>query len=162
MTCYIKTHTLDCSFIIDVIDCRCNKNAHASFWFLQDIYWSKISSQAGPRLICFFLQKWVQQQLVTICIMMTVSFFLLLRGIDFSNQYAICMGLATIEMKLYSAWLGPTDKAQVIFQLGSRKHCSRYKSTNFRYEDVTSGNNLIIWSAIIILYFQSKPFDTWH
>ena len=38
MTCYIKTHTLDCSFIIDVIDCRCNKNAHASFWFLHDIY----------------------------------------------------------------------------------------------------------------------------
>ena len=76
---------------------------YTAYISLKKIFWSKISSQTGPRLICFFLQKWVQQQLVTICIMMTVSFFLLLRGIDFSNQYAICMGLATIEMKLYSA-----------------------------------------------------------
>ena len=77
------------------------------------------------------------------CITMTVSFFFPLLGINLSNQYAICMDLATIEMKLHSAWLGPTDKAQVIFLLGSRKHCSRHKQTHFRYEDVTSGNNLI-------------------
>ena len=93
------------------------------------------------------------------CIMMTVLFFLLLRGIDFSNRYAIRMGLATIEMKPNSIWLGPTDKAQVIFQLVSRNHCSRYKQLHFRYEDVTSGNNVI---SIIIVYFWSIVQTYWY
>ena len=133
---------------------------HILVW--KKIFWLKISSQTGPRLICFFLQKWVQQQLVTICIMMTVSFFLLLRGIDFSNQYAICMGLATIEMKLHSVWLGPTDKAQVIFQLGSRKHCSRYKNSHIF--DMRTLLLVITWSQLLFRISDqySKPIDPWH